>query len=722
MENGCSGVNAITGNTENVLSINVAPAEMLNSPPLTLTPYKTEDGFEAFIIHFDEEYEGDLSVKIFSLMAEDFYVFIDGEEYSYAVRGARQTDPGYAMIAGPFDPQTTVECRWGKVSAGVYTREDVENVDVPETQKEDRRKTAVLPFCIRGAHSVQVSRTFGIVLVDVTDECRAVIAPFKNIPLEADTAAVEEERELENPRGVVCESMEIRAGSDMYHLVIRNSENKKDKEQGPDAFMNVTGSFAGELCYKVGNDEADDAKGTYHTLRSENFRVDPYTGYFWGKLDEAGSHWAFQVEEGLYAINIMPGKEAASVVVIAQEKEKNYPIPEIKAPGHEGEMIAEDGPSVMQIRIRSGNGILSVKCLDGDGAGCAVEDIEIRTLSTTAHASDFVPAEFPTEEAPSAGEPEEAPAAGEPGEAPSAGEPGEAPAAGEPEEAPSAGEPEEAPAAGEPGEAPSAGEPEEAPIAERITGETPCTEESVPDNEEDEEEYDGSEEDYDGDYDEPGEDRDGDYDGSREDDTPKADYSDRSVPLSEEVYRSAIENYFGPGKHGIDFWDSDRRERPADGSGRRNIRRKRRPVSEPVPSPAPMPAAETKEHEPAPMPAAETKEHEPAPIPAAKTKEHEPAPMPAAETKEHEPAPIPAAETKEHELAPIPAPVPADEMPSTEDVKKEESGYTQKAAQSNERPGQIKISVYSSSDRRKSSGSQNGRISGLFSSLMKKKK
>ena len=65
MENGCSGMNAITGNTENVLSINVAPAEMLNSPPLTLTPYKTEDGFEAFIIHFDEEYEGDLSVKIF---------------------------------------------------------------------------------------------------------------------------------------------------------------------------------------------------------------------------------------------------------------------------------------------------------------------------------------------------------------------------------------------------------------------------------------------------------------------------------------------------------------------------------------------------------------------------------------------------------------------------------------------------------------------------------
>ena len=709
-------MNAITGNTENVLSINVAPAEMLNSPPLTLTPYKTEDGFEAFIIHFDEEYEGDLSVKIFSLMAEDFYVFIDGEEYSYAVRGARQTDPGYAMIAGPFDPQTTVECRWGKVSAGVYTREDVENVDVPETQKEDRRKTAVLPFCIRGAHSVQVSRTFGIVLVDVTDECRAVIAPFKNIPLEADTAAVEEERELENPRGVVCESMEIRAGSDMYHLVIRNSENKKDKEQGPDAFMNVTGSFAGELCYKVGNDEADDAKGTYHTLRSENFRVDPYTGYFWGKLDEAGSHWAFQVEEGLYAINIMPGKEAASVVVIAQEKEKNYPIPEIKAPGHEGEMIAEDGPSVMQIRTRSGNGILSVKCLDGDGAGCAIEDIEIRTLSTTAHASDFVPAEFPTEEAPSAEEPEEAPSAGESEEVPSAGESEEAPAAGEPEEAPAAGEPEEAPLAGEPEEAPSAGEPEEAPIAERITGETPCTEESVPDNEEDEEEYDGSEDDYDDEYDGSEddyddeydgseedcddeydgsendyddeydgseEDRDGDYDGSREDDTPKVDYSDRSVPLSEKVYRSAIENYFGPGKHGIDFWDSDRRERPADGSGRRNIRRKRRPVSEPVPSPAPMPAAETKEHEPTPMPAAEAREHEPAPMPAS---------------------------------------VPADEMPSTEDVKKDESGDTQKAAQSNERPGQIKISVYSSSDRRKSSGSQNGRISGLFSSLMKKKK
>ena len=115
METGSMGVNSIVKDLDNVLYIDAVPSEKTVRPPFTLFPLmeKDSDAFqesastgsagdigdekrpEAFEVVFDEDYDGDLSVKICSLMAEDFQIFIDGDEYSYAVRGAKQTDPGY---------------------------------------------------------------------------------------------------------------------------------------------------------------------------------------------------------------------------------------------------------------------------------------------------------------------------------------------------------------------------------------------------------------------------------------------------------------------------------------------------------------------------------------------------------------------------------------------------------------------------------------------------
>ncbi len=783
MENGYIGEGMIAENMENVLSVDVVPAEEVKNPPFTLTPYNTGDGFEAFVIRFDEEYAGDLAIKIFSLMAEDFCVSVDDEEYSYAVRGARQTDPGYAMIAGPFDAGARVECRWGKVPAGVYTREDVANVDAPEDKNEETGKPVVIPFYIKGAQSVLVSKAFETILVDVTDACGATIAPSDSILLEADQKVIEGETELNIPSEAVYESMEIVAGNEKYHLVIRNSKNKKDNEQGPDAFMNVTGSFAGELCYKVGNASGeDDARGTYHTYREQTFGVDPYTGYFWGRLDEIGSELAFQVEEGLYAINVTPGKDASVLLVTTQGKEKSYPIPELAD--------MSSGPTVMQIRTRSKNGIMTVKCLDKDGNGCTMDGIEIRTLSTTAHASDYLPAEFPAAKETVAEEPVvDEPAIEEPVvEEPVAEEPvAEEPAAEEPAveepvvEEPVAEEPVvEEPVVDEPAveepvveepvvekpaiEEPVAEEPaieesvvEEPAIEEPVVGEPVVEEpvveagydESEEDHDEDGYDEDGydedgyDEDDYDEDgYDEDGYDEDGydengydedgyDEDGYDEDDydedeyedeseenddklervvrealseqqeevneenTPaeKTDYSDRSVPLTEKVYRSAIENYFGPGNHGIDFWDSERKERPGDRPGRR---RKRRPAPEPAPEVVAIPARDA---EPAPEVVAEPAP-EPAPeVVAVPARDPEPAPeVVAAPARDPEPVPEVVAEVKE--------------KPASNGV----------ADTSDQNPRQIKVSVYSSSGKKKPAGSQNGGFTGFLSSLVKRKK
>ena len=163
----------------------------------------------------------------------------------------------------------------------------------------------------------------------------------------------------------------------------------------------------------------------------------------------------------------------------------------------------------------------------------------------------------------------------------------------------------------------------------------------------------------------------------------KTDYSDRSVPLTEKVYRSAIENYFGPGNHGIDFWDSERKERPGDRPGRR---RKRRPAPEPTPAPEVVP-------EPARGP-------EPAPEVVA---------VPA-------PEPTPAPEVVPE---PAPEPTPAPEVVAEVKEKPASNGV---ADTSDQNPRQIKVSVYSSSGKKKPAGSQSGGFTGFLSSLVKRKK
>ena len=55
------------------------------------------------------------------------------------------------------------------------------------------------------------------------------------------------------------------------------------------------------------------------------------------------------------------------------------------------------GLSPQEIRARVDNGITILKSRGSEGVECPFESIEIRTLSTTAHASDYVPADMSEE-------------------------------------------------------------------------------------------------------------------------------------------------------------------------------------------------------------------------------------------------------------------------------------------------------------------------------------
>ena len=607
---------------ENVLIIDSLPAGEVICPPYKLTPYKEGDnGFEKLCVVFEEDFDGDLSIKIFSLMAEDFRVWIDGREYSYAIRGGKQTDPGYAMLAGPFEKGTVIGAAWGKESASVYMQEDVGTAGQPEAKKEEQGRTVRLPFVIKGAQSVLADSTFATVLVEVSPDSPATISPRKGVRLVMDGQSLEGEKVLTAPTDAVYSGLEVKVigfdslsnpgelpdgendqpenknnGADNYRIVVKNPLFATDKEQGPDAFMNVTGSFAGELCYRIGASE-DASKGTYHTLESHEFGVDPFTGYYWGRTAEDGSEWAFQLEEGLYGINASVANGAEAVVLVTGGKEKEYKLP--------AEAATPDGPTAVMIRARVDNGIVTLRCRADEGTSCPFVSIEIRTLSTTAHASAYIPADMSED-------PEEAPAEiAEETPSEVQEEISEEKAEEMPEEVQeeiSEEKAEEMPA--EVQEEISEEKAEEMPpevqeeISEEKAEETPPEVQEEISEEKAEEMPAEVQEEFPGEKEEempseiqeavpeekeevpaetqeetPPESREQAPAETREQDVvsvqekqpavcagaekPRKEYSvDRSLELTEKEYRSAIENYFGPTSHGIDFWDSERKERP----------------------------------------------------------------------------------------------------------------------------------------------------------------
>jgi len=524
MENGNIGVGTtekIENNrifkADNVICVDAMPDGTVEYPPFTIAPFRSEEGtLREYKISFDEGYDGDISVKICSLMAEDFNVRIDGEEYSFAVRGAKQTDPGYAMIAGPFEKGSVITFGWGKAFAGVYMQEDVESVEASENATDNEPQGVSIPFLITGAERVLASKSIETVLVDLTGKSDAYISPFEEVGLEVDNEPVKEKMRLEAPLEFVYECLSVKAGNKKYELVLRNSDNKNgDDDRGPDAFMNVTGSFAGELCYKVGASEGHETKGTYHSCSDHIYGIDPYTGYFWGRKNASGSVWGFQVEEGLYEINLSISKGATSFVITSQDKEKSYPIPE--------DLINDDGPACMTVRVRLKNGIMIVRSIDGEGKDQIIENIEIRTLTTTAHASDYVTAVM-REDAIRDIISEEEP---------------------EPEPVEEVTEEECEP---EPVEEVTEEEPEPEPV-EALTEEEPTESVKIPDSLMEKiviQTIEGRQ-------------------AEGEEADPESEGGNNAKPvLTEKEYRSAIENYFGPRKHGIDFWDSERKDRPAE--------------------------------------------------------------------------------------------------------------------------------------------------------------
>lgn len=169
---------------------------------------------------------------------------------------------------------------------------------------------------------------------------------------------------------------------------LRNAElNMEDTaHQAADAYGDVRGSFAGELCYVW--DASGDAgrrglSGTYGSSAGQQYGADPTTGYFWGSSgDRLCRRYRFELENGNYELKLgfTSPEWAGSRPTLKLDR------------GSDRERVLDpdiviDG-SIHTYRVRISKGMLDLSIESADGSVDA-STIEIRAQQTIAQSGDY---------------------------------------------------------------------------------------------------------------------------------------------------------------------------------------------------------------------------------------------------------------------------------------------------------------------------------------------
>lgn len=373
------------------------PGRSCTSAGLVDVRYSSSASMFSSDIVFSDYFDGNLCLKIEGLMAEGFRVFIDGIEYSYAIRKSGVTNPGYALIGGPYEKGCTVRAVWGESRKGeVYMVDESEPLVHEDVQGEDAKTPGSVLLRVSGADILynENRRMFLLCKKAAQEE-----EPGGDIRLYASLGSrvallslngqdpVQELVLAPDFEGYTMHNLRVQTqnagGYEEYSLIV--SGHPRDYESGlytgstADAFRTVTGSFAGELCYAISTAMGESAVlGSYNSTPNRMYGMDRKTGYFWGHTTAMNSEFLFQLEEGNYVISCSLSQESPSVSVVCE------PI--------SGGRVTQIQPG-SDTRIRStGEGIiLQVNSPDDAAAGCGFKSIMIRALSTEAQVSGFIP-------------------------------------------------------------------------------------------------------------------------------------------------------------------------------------------------------------------------------------------------------------------------------------------------------------------------------------------
>ncbi len=318
------------------------------------------------VILFDKEYYGTLALRIPSQDKIKTTIYINGEEYEYATAPADENSL-YALVGGPFEPG----CRL-KLAVSMPSR------------------TAVIPYnsemkfdcvsCDNGTVSLSERRSRFLIRLET--------------PAELVTFTLPEGYDIEiggKSRGnsaalIIGENLftgyklriftEGHSSYRDFDLVVMQAVPESELDScAANAYTPITGAFAGEACYVIDRRSSNTENATHGTLADPMLRIDPVTGYKWGRISADKADYYFEIENGGYEVMASFTSEGARLIA---------------NPGTEYEKImVRDTTTEEQrsgIRIIDGQLVLSV--CEGD-PGADLMTLTIRAIDTVAVESGY---------------------------------------------------------------------------------------------------------------------------------------------------------------------------------------------------------------------------------------------------------------------------------------------------------------------------------------------
>lgn len=351
-------------------------------------------------IIFEDYFDGNLCLRIQGLMAEGFHVYIDDEEYSYAVKGGGLTNPGYALIGGPYEKNCHVRATWGQKTTGGVFYSERGTGEIAEQGTVTHDTAVELPFpvlaCPAGDVFINVERGLYLLYPKNTERTsvEGLQVSFRTadgevrFSFEDDSVYSSSLTVYPDTDGYVFHNLYFENGShDIKGLIVARHERDYEivsvSESSVDAFREVKGSFAGEACYRISTfSQGRDSLGSYNSSALQMYGIDRKTGYFWGKTDSRADEFRLELEEGQYEVSCSFSGCGGRIVCGSNGFDRNIVIAQPTGRGSATETT--------RMQVKGDELYVRVEVVDMY-CDLRIDSIIVRALSTEAHPSGFVP-------------------------------------------------------------------------------------------------------------------------------------------------------------------------------------------------------------------------------------------------------------------------------------------------------------------------------------------
>ncbi len=257
------------------------------------------------VIYFEKEYYGTLALRIPSGDTVKTTIYINGDEYEYATAPADENSL-YALVSGPFEPG----CRL-KLAISMPSRAAV--IPYNADMKFDHVS------CDNGTIELSERRSRFLIRLETPAELVTFNLPDGyDIEIGGKSRGNSAELIIGDNLFTGYKLRIFTEGHSSYRdfdLVVMQAVEESELDScAVNAYTPTTGAFAGEACYVLDRRSSNTENATHGTLEDPMLRIDPVTGYKWGRISPDKADYYFELENGGYEVMASFTSEGARLI------------------------------------------------------------------------------------------------------------------------------------------------------------------------------------------------------------------------------------------------------------------------------------------------------------------------------------------------------------------------------------------------------------------------